>query len=145
MGNSAVSRERRTLTDPQRMLWRDDVEGICQSPDLCFEHGGRVRCGPCGIKQATQAGVESDLTVANLPEVCRLRRRIAELEAALRPFAEAGAYLKSETIGYEPDDKIWLTVKDQCGKSHGLIEVEYGAFQGAALTLSGADGEGPRG
>ena len=32
----------RALTDPQRMLWKDDVEGICLSVDLCFEYGDYV-------------------------------------------------------------------------------------------------------
>ena len=72
-------RDRRTMTDPQRMLWRDDVEGICSNPDLCFENGCRVRCGPCAIKQAQANGVDSDLSVANLPEVYRLRRKLKEL------------------------------------------------------------------
>lgn len=71
---------RRTMTDPQRMIWRDDVEGICQSPAMCFEYGGHVRCGPCAIKQATGCGVETDHSVPNLPEVYRLRREIAALQ-----------------------------------------------------------------
>lgn len=74
-----AARVSRTMTDPQRMLWADDVKGICQSPDMCFEYGEHVRCGPCAIKQATNAGVESDLTVPNLPEVYRLQRKIKEL------------------------------------------------------------------
>lgn len=72
-------RERRTMTDPQRMLWRDDVEGICQSPDLCFEYSETVRCGPCGIKQADKCGVASNHSVPNLPEVYRLRRQLKAL------------------------------------------------------------------
>lgn len=71
----------RTLTDPQRMLWRDDVEGICQSPDMCFEYGDHVRCGPCAIKQATSLGVESDLSLPYLPEVYRMRRELAAAKA----------------------------------------------------------------
>lgn len=76
---SPEDRNRRTMTDPQRMLWRDDVEGVCPSPDLCFdEYCERVRCGPCAIKQATLAGIESDLSVPNLPEVYRLRRALQQ-------------------------------------------------------------------
>lgn len=72
---SALSdRERRTLTDPQRMLWRDDVEGICPTPKLCWEYGDTARCGPCAIEQATRLGVASNHGVPNLPEVYRLRR-----------------------------------------------------------------------
>lgn len=132
-----VESNRRTLTDHGRMLWRDDVEGICPTPDMCFEYGEHVRCGPCAIKQATQAGVESEKTASYLPEVCRLRRRLAELEKALKPFADAGAYLKSETIGYDADDDIWITVQDSAGKTHGLLKLKFADFSRAAL-----DGEG---
>lgn len=72
---------RRIMTDPQRMIWRDDVEGICPSIDMCFEYGDHVRCGPCAIKQADSCGVETDHSVPNLPEVYRLRREIASLRA----------------------------------------------------------------
>lgn len=74
-----AARVRRTMSDPQRMLWADDVKGVCQSPDMCFEYGDHVRCGPCAIQQAANAGVETDLTVPNLPEVHRLQRKIKEL------------------------------------------------------------------
>lgn len=78
-------RNKRTLTDHGRMLWRDDVEGHCDSPDLCFEHGGPVRCSPCAIKQATAAGVTTlDPDRAYLPEVCRLRREIEQLRSERR-------------------------------------------------------------
>lgn len=30
-----TDRDRRTLSDPQRLLWRDDVEGICPTPGAC--------------------------------------------------------------------------------------------------------------
>lgn len=75
------ARIERTMTDPQRMIWRDDVEGICQSPDMCFEHGEHVRCGSCAIKQSDACGIQTDHSVPNLPEVYRLRRRIEALEA----------------------------------------------------------------
>lgn len=71
-----TDRERRTLTDPQRLLWRDDVEGICPTPGACWEYGETARCGPCAIKQAAAIGVESNLSVPNLPEVYRLRRQL---------------------------------------------------------------------
>ena len=73
-----AERNRRTMTDPGRMLWKDDVEGICRSPDMCFDYGEHVRCGPCAIDQATRAGVTSDLSVPRLPEVSRLRRMLVE-------------------------------------------------------------------
>lgn len=74
-----TERERRTLTDPQRLLWRDDVEGICATPDLCWEYSDTARCGPCAIEQAKRCGVESNLSLPNLPEVCRLRRQLKAL------------------------------------------------------------------
>lgn len=69
-----ADRDRRTLSDPQRLLWRDDVEGICPTPGVCWEYGDTARCGPCAIKQAEKFGVESNHTIPNLPEVYRLRR-----------------------------------------------------------------------
>ena len=89
----------RTMTDHQRMLWRDDVEGICPTPDMCFEYGDHVRCGPCAIKQATARGVQTDYSVPNLPAVYRLERRTTELETALaearaQGWAEATAWHK---------------------------------------------------
>ena len=69
-------RERRTLSDPQRLLWRDDVEGICPTPGACWEYGDHARCGPCAIKQAAAHGVETIHQVPNLPEVYRLRRQL---------------------------------------------------------------------
>jgi len=87
---SEPERVRRTLTDHGRMLWRDDVDGICPSPEICFDYGEHVRCSPCAIKQARQAGVESDLATGTyLPEVARLRRQVKALEEALRPFADS--------------------------------------------------------
>lgn len=77
-------KHRRNLMDPQRMLWRDDVEGICRSPDMCFEYGDHARCGPCAIDQSKTCGVTPDLSVPNLPEVYRLRRELAALRDAMR-------------------------------------------------------------
>lgn len=74
-----VERYRRMLSDPQRLLWRDDVEGICPTPGACWEYGDTARCGPCAIEQARRAGVESDMSIPNLPEVYRLRRLLAAL------------------------------------------------------------------
>jgi hypothetical protein len=81
-------RVKRTLTDCQRMLWRDDVENICKTPDSCFEYSDRVRCGPCAIQQAAACGVKTDFTVPNLPEVYRKNCRIKELEARLEGLGE---------------------------------------------------------
>jgi len=91
-----TDRERRTLSDPQRLLWRDDVEGICPTPGVCWEYGDTARCGPCAIKQAEKFGVESNHTLPNLPEVYRLRREardqadeIARLREERRRLVEA--------------------------------------------------------
>lgn len=72
-------RNARTLTDSQRLLWRDDVEGICSDPNLCFEFGKTARCGPCAVKQSRAAGVEPDWSLPSLPAVARLRRMVKEL------------------------------------------------------------------
>jgi hypothetical protein len=74
-----TDRERRTMTDPQRLLFRDDVEGICPSPGACWEYGDTARCGPCAIKQAALHGIESNMALPNLPEVYRLRRKLKAL------------------------------------------------------------------
>jgi len=91
-----ADRDRRTLSDPQRLLWRDDVEGICPTPDLCWEYGDIARCGPCAIKQAEKFGIESNHALPNLPEVYRLRRaspqaadEIARLREERRRLVEA--------------------------------------------------------
>ncbi len=113
-----TDRERRTLSDPQRLLWRDDVEGICPTPGVCWEYGDTTRCGPCAIKQAEKFGVESNHTLPNLPEVYRLRReardqadeiaRLREEVAAaiqlLGPFAEAADDLDDK---HGDDSDIW--------------------------------------
>lgn len=88
--------EKFTLTDHARLLRKEDVEGICQSIDTCFDTGCAVRCGPCAIKQAANEGVETNLTIPNMPEVSRLNRRVAALEAALEPFAR---FAESNTDG----------------------------------------------
>lgn len=82
MGDS-IDRVRRTLTDPQRKLWRDDVEGICSSPDMCFEYGETVRCWPCAARQSAAAGIEIDSSTPNSPEAFRLRRELKAARDAL--------------------------------------------------------------
>jgi len=94
-------RDRRTMTDPQRLIWRDDVEGICPTPDMCFEYGEHARCGPCAIKQATACGVASDLSLPNLPEVSWQRREIAALNERVAALTEVVERAKrhAENIG----------------------------------------------
>mgnify|MGYP000905387886 CR=1 FL=1 len=88
--------DERQLIDPQRMLWRDDVEGICPSIDMCFEYSTHVRCGPCAIKQSIARGVEPDLvTIPNLPEVSRLTRENKRLQDELNT--------RSPRVGKEGD------------------------------------------
>lgn len=84
-----TARDWRTLADTQRLIWRDDVEGICPSPDVCFEYVSRARCGPCAIKQSLAHGVEPDMSLPNLPEVSRLRREIEALTAQLATARES--------------------------------------------------------
>lgn len=76
-----VGASNRTLEDHGRMLWRDDVEGHCASPDMCFEYGDTVRCSPCAIKQSAAAGVQvRNPDGSYSPEVCRLKRENARLQ-----------------------------------------------------------------
>jgi len=98
-----ADRDRRTLSDPQRLLWRDDVEGICPTPDLCWEYGDIARCGPCAIKQAEKFGIESNHALPNLPDVYRLRRantqaadEIARLREALETIARLGVDMRAD-------------------------------------------------
>lgn len=70
----------RMLLDHGRMLWRDDVSGHCQSPDMCFEYTDTVRCGPCAISQSRAEGIEPlNQDHSYLPEVCRLKREYDDL------------------------------------------------------------------
>lgn len=78
-----VERRRFTLSDPQRLIRRQDVEGICPTIDSCFEYGGSARCGPCAIKQSEALGVQVDHGIPNLPEVYRLQRAGEALHAEL--------------------------------------------------------------
>lgn len=84
-----ADRDRRTLSDPQRLLWRDDVEGICPTPDVCWEYGDIARCGPCAIKQAEKFGIESNHALPNLPDVYRLRRANTQAADEIARLREA--------------------------------------------------------
>lgn len=81
----------------------------------------------------------NELAVAAVNALPSLLTRLAELEEALRPFAEVGGYIERETIGYADDDRFMLTVKDAYGKHHGLTGIDYSAFLHARAAL---DGEG---
>jgi hypothetical protein len=83
--------KQRTLSDHGRLLWRDDVEGICPTIDSCFEYGDTVRCSPCAIKQAAARGVETNYSLPELPEVSRQRREIATLKQARAEAIEQAA------------------------------------------------------
>jgi hypothetical protein len=103
------ARYMRMLSDPQRLLWRDDVEGICKTIDTCFENeNSRGRCGPCAIKQAHARGVDVELSiVANLPEVCRLQREAKVREAELAALQD-----KIKRI-FDYIDSVWNEPKGQ--------------------------------
>ena len=127
--NELSARDRRTMTDTQRLIWRDDVEGICPTPDMCFEYGEHVRCGPCAIKQATACGVASDLSLPNLPEVSRqhreiaaLRERVAALEAENDRLTKAvGSGILGQLLNDEETDEFVKFIKflREQGKSNG--------------------------
>lgn len=76
--------ERFTMQDHQRLLRQSDVEGICQSPTMCFEYSDRARCGPCAIQQAAKHGVETDNTLPFAPEQYRLQRKLKAAPEAIR-------------------------------------------------------------
>ena len=82
------------------------------------------------------AGVRSQRDEARF-KIPALLTRIEVLEKALRPFAEAGDYIKIETIGYEPSDELWLMVADPGHKMHGLLKVQFGAFYDARTAIEG--------
>lgn len=102
-----MSETEKRLKDHARLLWRDDVEGICETPDLCFEYGTPVRCSPCAIKQSQAAGVEVyDSTHSHFPEVCRLNRALAQERQA---HVETKALLEKalETLGFYADPETY--------------------------------------
>ena len=76
----------RTLADPGRMLWPDDVEGHCVSPDICGEFakdGAPVgRCGPCAIAQCRAAGIEPLHNTRNVQAV-RLQRDMEDMASVI--------------------------------------------------------------
>lgn len=57
-----------------------DVEGICDTIHICFDSNQTARCGPCAIRQAERAGVQTDTTIPNSPQVSRLTRELAALQ-----------------------------------------------------------------
>lgn len=102
----------RTLSDHGRMLWRDDVEGHCPSPELCFEYGPTVRCSPCAIKQAEDAGVATlhpDRTYS--PQECRLKRELAASKAREAALVEAGDLIRDRLLAFVSA----LALETDCG------------------------------
>ncbi|MGB3844265.1 MAG: hypothetical protein WA940_00210 [Sphingopyxis sp.] len=115
----------RTMTDPQRMIWADDVKGICRSPDMCFEYGEHARCGPCAIDQATVCGVVSDLAVPNLPEVSRLQRENNSLRAELSSLrGEGEACDLCQGSGRNMGSQLWPEYPPPCRACRGTGKAE---------------------
>lgn len=79
----------RNMADTQRLIWKDEAAAVCPSVEICFEYGEHVRCGPCAINLAQAAGIVPDMSLPNLPEVSRLRREVASLQAELERVREA--------------------------------------------------------
>lgn len=96
-----VARVARTMTDHGRMLWQDDVTGICASPDMCFGDGGRGRCSPCANKQAEACGVPSDWSPSYSPEVCRLTRELTALRAVAGQMAATLERVRDDIIAFD--------------------------------------------
>lgn len=79
----------RLKADWGRLIHKDEAAAVCRSGvECCFEYGDTVRCGPCGIDLAKLAGVEPDMTKPQLPEVSRLKRQLAAMQAAIEQAAE---------------------------------------------------------
>lgn len=109
-----ADRDRRTLSDPQRLLWRDDVEGICPTPDVCWEYGDIARCGPCAIKQAEKFGIESNHALPNLPDVYRLRRANTQAADEIARLREALGMAKDllDCIVQTPGNTWYVSADD---------------------------------
>ena len=108
---------RRNMTDHGRLIWKDEAESVCPNTNDCFEYGDTVRCGPCAIKLAENAGVAPNMQLPNLPEVSCLRRENASLTEALRAAEER------EKAGQPP---IWPI-------GHGVVMVAHAIEQGMPL------------
>lgn len=89
-GAEAMRERNFWMTDGQRLLHRDEARTVCETVDLCFEHGQHAvaRCGPCAAKLAARAGVEVQWYTASNPEAMRLRRELAAAEAKLAALQE---------------------------------------------------------
>lgn len=86
-----------TVSDGQRLLRKQDILTVCDTPDLCFEHDdGVARCGPCAAKLAERAGIALNQYTVSNPEAMRMRRDLDRAEAALAAQIErdAGIALK---------------------------------------------------
>lgn len=79
-----------TLTDPQRLIRKEDVEGACQTPDMCFEHGGPARCWPCAARASAMRGVTVDDRLPKAPNEARLIRENERLRSALLRWRNRG-------------------------------------------------------
>lgn len=105
--------EQRLLGDTSRLLWKDEMSGICPSVDMCFEYSDRVRCGPCAIRQAEAKGVVPDMSLPALPEVSRLTREAAEAAATLTTLQARVDALEVENAGLRPK-QVPTTVTHYC-------------------------------
>lgn len=73
-----------TLSDGQRLMRKQDVAGICPSPDTCFvDDQSCVRCGPCASAAAASAGVELNKYTISNPQAMRLQRELTAAEATV--------------------------------------------------------------
>lgn len=71
-----------TVSDGQRMLRKQDIITVCDTPDLCFESDDGVgRCGPCAKKLAERDGITLNQYTVSNPTAMRLRRELAAANA----------------------------------------------------------------
>lgn len=100
-----------TVSDGQRMLRKQDILTVCDTPDLCFEHDDSVaRCGPCAAKLAERTGIALNQYTVSNPEAMRMRRDLdrAEAERAAQIEAIGSARLLIDT-GWSEGDGYRLT------------------------------------
>ena len=97
-----------------------------------------TKAGKRLIKSANQARDmligETASYVPDTPEVVALRERVAELEGALKPFAEAEQHL--EINEKTKNRSIWAQMHQKPGCSQEYKEITYSHIGNAAATLN---------
>lgn len=103
-----------TVSDGQRMLRKQDIITVCDTPDLCFESDdGVARCGPCAKKLAERDGITLNQYTVSNPAAMRLRRELVAANArADRAEASLAAGHTADVLCNWPS--CGHTAKGQC-------------------------------